>query len=265
MKTTIFIATALLTFSSIGQPKPSDIRHEITPKNDLAFQRGEVLEYRVHYGFVDAGDARIEVSSKSELVNGRETYKFIGTGRSNRFFDMFFKVRDHYESYMDTEELTPVKFVRRVNEGGYKIKQDYVFDLDSNKVDNGKGKTFDVPVGVQDMISAFYYARNLDMKNANIGDIFELPCFLDDEIWDLQMKYLGTETIKADLGKFECLKFAPVVQKGRIFKDDEDLVVYITNDKNRIPVQAKAEILVGSIKMDLTSYGGLAHPIAKVN
>ncbi|MCI5057023.1 MAG: DUF3108 domain-containing protein [Flavobacteriales bacterium] len=264
MKTTIFCATALLTLSTIGQNPKSSAKHQITPAEHLAFQRGEVLEYRVHYGFVDAGNARMEVSMSADEVNGRTAYKFVGTGKSNKFFDMFFKVRDYYVSYMDEENLTPLKFVRRVDEGGYKIKQDYIFHPDSNKVDNGKGQIVDVPIDVQDMISAFYYARNLDMTGAQIGDIFGLPCFLDDEIWELQMKYLGTETLKADLGKFDCLKFAPVVQKGRIFKDEEDLVVYITNDKNRIPVQAKANILVGSIKMDLTSYGGLAHPIAKL-
>jgi hypothetical protein len=114
------------------------------------------------------------------------------------------------------------------------------------------------------MLSAFYYARTLDYSNVKEGEIIEFPCFVDNEVWPLKMRYVGKETIKSDMGKVRCMKFRPVVQTGRIFKKEEDLTAYISDDKNKIPIRAEAKILVGYIKMDLTEYSGLAHPLAIV-
>lgn len=257
MKKLVVLLISIIGFTSFAQ---SENGSNVLPDvNNTAFKKGEMLKYRIHYGFVDAGEAVIRVLDEEKNIKGREVLHVEGKGRSKGMFDFFFKVRDTYESYIDEKSLVPWKFVRRVNEGGYKIEQDYYFDHFSKNVNNGNGKYFDTPVGVQDMISAFYYARTMDLRGVKKGDTFKMPCFLDDEIWDLEMKYLGTETINADIGTINCLKFAPVVQKGRIFENDEDLVVYISNDKNRIPVQAKAKILVGSVKMNLIEYSGLAN------
>jgi hypothetical protein len=116
---------------------------------------------------------------------------------------------------------------------------------------------------VQDMLSAFYYARTIDFSRAKPGDIYTIETFLDDELWPLRMKYIGKETIKLRNGKYRCLKFQPVVQEGRIFASNNDLNVWVTDDGNRIPVLVQAKVLVGSIKMQLTGYEGLAHPIAR--
>jgi hypothetical protein len=115
------------------------------------------------------------------------------------------------------------------------------------------------------MMSAFYYARNLDITNAKKGDIFKITCVVDDEIFPLKIKYMGKETIETDAGTFYAIKFAPVIQKGRIFKKEEDLSVWISDDKNHIPLMASAKIMVGSIKMELKKYSGLANPVARVN
>ena len=257
----VLLVSARITYPSFAQEQEKDNLLPVLTNN--AFQVGEKLEYRLHYGFVDAGTATISVQEEIE-IHGRKTLHVVGEGKSNRFFSFFFKVRDKYESYIDAKGIFPLKFVRRVNEGGFKLSQDYIFNPDTKTVDNGKGEEFDVPVDVQDMISAFYRARVNDYTNAQPGDIFGMETFIDDEIWPAQMKYLGTETIKVETGTYHCLKFAPVVQKGRIFKDEEDLVVWISNDENKIPIQAQAKILVGSVKMDLVSYEGLKNPIAKL-
>ncbi|MBN8701458.1 MAG: DUF3108 domain-containing protein [Bacteroidetes bacterium] len=231
-----------------------------------SFKKGEVLTYHLRYGFMDAGEAVLEIKDETKTFGSRKALHVVGTGNSKGTFDWFFKVRDRYESYIDEEALFPWLFVRRIKEGGYTDSQDYFFNHYKNKVDVGGGKTFDIPTNTQDMISAFYEARCMDFTNAKYGDIFEAStCFVDNEVYPLKIKYVGKETIKIGIGKFNCLKFRPVIQKGRVFKHEEDLTVWITDDKNHIPVRAEAEILVGSIKMDLVSYSGLANPIAKAN
>ena len=126
------------------------------------------------------------------------------------------------------------------------------------------GKSFETPENVQDMLSSFYYSRCIDYSKAKEGDIFTIPSFVDNEIFEMKIKFIGREIIETNLGKFKCIKFRPVVQKGRVFKKEEDLNVWITDDANHIPIRAQAEILVGSIKMDLESYSGLANPISKI-
>jgi len=267
----VFLSSFLLffIFSAFIFHNPETFSQSEEPMNGLriqkneAFKRGEKLMYRMHYGFINAGEVVMEVTGENKLIGGRNTFRVVGTGTTNSSFDLFFKVRDHYESYIDEEAIVPWLFIRRVNEGGYKINQNQVYSQFKNSVDSD-GKKFEVPENVQDMISAFYYARTMDFTSAKEGDIFEFPCFVDNEVWPLRIKYLGKETIKADIGKIRCIKFCPVVQKGRIFKKEEDMTAWISDDKNRVPIRAEAKVLVGSIKMDITGYSGLASPLALV-
>ncbi len=239
---------------------------EVLPsKQNNAFKAGEILTYRMHYGLLNAGAAVLEVKPDILEVNGRKVFHIVGTGYTTGTTDVFFKVRDRYETYMDKDALLPWLFVRRVEEGGCKFSQDYVFNHYTKKVDIGKDQKYDVPVGVQDMVSAFYSARSLDLSNAKEGDVFSLTCFLDKEVWPLKIRFIGREVITTDIGKFKCLKFRPIVQKGRVFKKEEDLNVWISDDKNHIPMRVKADVLVGSIKMDITSVRNLANPMSKVD
>lgn len=272
MKKTAFILATLVLLVHIGfaQTKPPKAIIENLPSQGLrqtkntAFRAGEAVEYRIHYGMIDAGSAVLRVEESPYKFGNREAYHIVGTGKSLGSFDWFFKVRDHYETYIDKEGMFPYRFIRNCDEGGYKINQDYTFHPDKRAYKDIKGEGYMTPDFVQDMLSAYYYARTIDYSKAKIGDVFTINTLVDDEIYPLKMKYVGTEVIKVDVGKFRCLKFAPVVQKGRVFKKEEDLTVWITDDANHLPILARAKILVGSIKMEMKSYSGLMNPIAQV-
>lgn len=229
------------------------------------FKPGEKLEYRMHYGIINAGVASLEVKAVDRKMNGRDMYHLVGLGSSVGAFDWFFKVRDRYESFVDAETTNPYLFIRRVNEGGYIINNDYKFFQDKKLVDDAKhpDKVL-VPANVQDILSAFYYARTLDFSKIKVNDVIQLYSYMDYEVWPLAVRYKGIESVKISEGTFECMRFVPIVQQGRVFKNEEDMSVYISNDKNRIPVLAQANVLVGSIKMELTSWKGLSHPLAKI-
>lgn len=230
-----------------------------------AFKAGERLEYVLHYGLLNAGEAILEVYPTPKTLYGRELLHVVGIGKSTGAFNWFYKVRDRYESFIDKDGVFPWIFVRRVNEGGYKINQDYRFYQQKKQVDDTKGNTYDMPEYVQDMLSAFYFARTMNFDTAKAGDIFTVPSIVDGEYYPLKIKYQGKGTLEARSGDYRCLKFSPVVQTGKIFKDENDLRVWISDDPNKIPVMVEADILVGSIKMELTKYKGLAHPISKIN
>ncbi len=158
-------------------------KRDLPVKTNEAFKAGEVLTFRLHYGVMDAGVVNIEVKPDLIEVGGRKVYHIVGNGYSKGTFDWFFKVRDRYETFLDKDALLPWMFVRRVYEGGVTINQDYTFNHYTNKVDVGGGEKVDVPAGTQDMISAFYMARNLDLTNAKEGDVFTINSIVDKEIW----------------------------------------------------------------------------------
>lgn len=252
----VLLVTGLMMTSSQLVTYPS-------VSND-SFQAGEKLRYRITYGFIDAGEAVLEVKTTSKKGAGsRELLHVKGTGKTLGGFNAVFKVNDTYESYIDKKGVFPWQFVRRVDEGGYKINQDYNFKQDKLKVDNGEGKEFTIPVGIQDMISSFYYARTLDFKNAKKGDVFEFKCFMDDKVWPLKIKYVGKETIHIRKGKYACMKFVPVVQTGRYFKSESDVNFWVTDDKNHIPIMIKAKIPVGTVKLHLVEWSGLKADLVK--
>jgi len=271
MKTIFVLAAWTIGLSSMhAQTKPVKANVDQLPDQGYrtvpnhAFAAGEYLSYRIHYGFFDAGTAELRVEESPMQFAGRRAYRIVGTGRSEGSVDWFFKVRDHYETYMDQAGLFPYRFLRNCDEGGYRINQDYIFYQDRRGFKNIKGEGYKSPAFVQDMLSAFYYARTMSFSNVRVGDVFTIQTLVDDEIHALGMKYIGKETITIDAGTFRCMKFVPVLQKGRVFKDDDDLTVWITDDMNHIPVLAEAEILVGSIKMELKNYRGVLNPLAKL-
>ncbi len=242
-----------------------DASDKLPTKNNFAFRPGEKLTYRLHYGIINAGEAVLEVKPDVLTINGRQIYHIVGTGYTTGSTDWFFKVRDRYETYLDKAALLPWYFVRRVEEGGYKFSQDYSFNHFTKKVDIGNNQKYDIPGDVQDMVSAFYAARNMDLSRAKTGDVMSMICFMDKELWPMKIKLIGRETIATDIGEIRCLKFRPIVQRGRVFKQEEDMTVWISDDANHLPVRAQADILVGSIKMDLSAVMNLANPLAKAN
>lgn len=240
------------------------IAHKKSEK--VAFKSGEKLKYLLHYGVFNAGLAELNVyESEKDFKGKKKAYNMVGKGWTTGATDWFFKVNDHYETYMDKEEMNSLRFIRRVNEGGFIINQDYYFDSDSNRVRTQDNKNFDVPAGVQDMLSSFYYARSIDYSKAKEDDIFIIPTFVDNKVEYLRIMYKGKETIKTKSGKYKCLKFNPLVLEGRVFENDEDLTVWISDDANKIPILIQSKIVVGSIKAELIQYQGLANPIAKMD
>jgi hypothetical protein len=254
----------LITFSIIAVAVYFLHAQNTLPKYvNKAYKRGELLTYNIHYGPIDAVTATIEVTQESQKYYGRPTMHIVGNAKSKGTFNFFFKVRDRYETYIDEESLLPMQFIRNIDEGGYRLKQNYLFNH-ANKTISLDGKPYNEAVYLQDMMSSFFYARCVDLSNAKPLQIFEVPTIVDGEMYKLQIKFLTKEVVKTSFGKINCLKFVPIVQKGRIFKKEEDLIIWISDDANHIPIKAKAEILFGSLKIDLVKYTGLANPITFV-
>jgi len=228
-----------------------------------AFSYNEKLSYRVHYGFINAAKIKMQVGSKPLTVNGRKTYYIKAEGKTLSTFDWMFKVRDKFETYLDQDALIPQKFIKAVQEDNYKDHDLVYFKHAKKSLYSSKVKgNMKMPQYTQDVISALYYARNIDFASAKVGQQYPISIYLDKEIYNLKFKYAGKETIKTDVGKVKCIKLVPTLVVDRVFKNEDDMTVWITDDKNKIPVRVKAKIAVGSLKVDLTSYSNLRNPFS---
>jgi hypothetical protein len=230
-----------------------------------AFQAGESISYTIFYNvigmYVNAGTASFTTSL--ERMNNRPVYHVVGEGSSNSKYDWIFKVRDRYESYFDTATLQPYKFIRNIDEGGYKKYENVTFNQQANTAVSQAG-VFKVPNCIQDVISSVYYARNIDFNSYKEGDKIPFDMFLDNEVFHLYIRYVGKETIKTKYGKFRAIKFKPLLVKGTIFEGGEKMTVWVTDDANHIPVRIESPIAVGSIKVDMMQYRNTRYPLTSL-
>jgi hypothetical protein len=209
--------------------------------------------------YVNAGDAQFTVTpSKWE---GEPALALTATGNSNRRYDWIFKVRDKYESIVDTKSLLPYFFSRSINEGSFHQKQTLSFNQKVNEVTTQKGESFKTADCTFDVISIIYAARNLDFKNLQVNEKVYLSFFLDKELFPSYFKYLGKEVVQTKFGKFKAIKIAPLLVKGTMFEGGERMTIWVTDDDNHIPIRIETPIIIGSIKVDMKSYEGLRHPL----
>lgn len=229
-----------------------------------AFAVGEWFKFRIHYGFVNAGYATMEVKDAS--INNKKVFHVVGKGYTTGMSRFFFKVDDLYESYIDRETGNPYQFVRKINEGGYTKNQEGFFTPAANKilVKDYKHKTentFSIPKNTQDIMSTFYYLRNYpNIDKIKPGESVSIDMFFDDETTKFKLKFIGREDITTKFGVVSTMIFRPLVQSGRVFKEQESLTVWISDDDNKLPIRIKASLAVGSIKADLEAFKGLKNP-----
>lgn len=229
-----------------------------------AFDVGEWFKFRIHYGVVTAGYATLEV--KEAIRNNRKVFHAVGKGYTTGMSHWFFKVEDNYESYFDKVTGKPYQFVRKIDEGGYTKNQEGFFNQDKNTIlvkdyKNNTNNTFTTPENVQDIVSTFYYLRNHpNVDKMKVGEAINVDMFFDDETTKFKLKFIGREDLDTKFGTVPCMIFRPLVQKGRVFKEEESLTVWISSDENKVPIRIKASLMVGSLKADLDAFKGLANP-----
>ena len=234
-------------------------------QEESAFDKGEWFKFKMSYSnWLKAGEATLKVNEA--VINNKSVFHVVGKGKTTGMIRWFFKVKDRYESYFDKKTIVPYKFVRNIDEGGHTKDLEIEFDQVNNKAHihdkkHKKKKVIDTKPNIQDMVSTFYYLRNnLDVSNLKKGDEVKIDMFFDEENYGFKLKYLGEETIKTEFGKIESLKFRPYVMAGRVFKEEESLTLWVSKDKNKVPLRIKADLAVGSLRADLEAFKGLKHP-----
>jgi hypothetical protein len=248
------VALLLISIASYAQNDFCGIKN-------TSFKEGERLVFKVYYnmGAIWVGAGYATFNTTLEDLNGRKVYHVVGDGKTMKSYEWFYKVRDKYETYIDVETMLPAKFIRNVDEGGFKIHNNVTFNQNIGQAISTNG-VYKVPKCIQDVLSAIYYARNIDYSKYKPGDKIPFSMFLDDQVYNLYIRYIGKERVTTKYGTFNAIKISPLLIEGTIFKGGEKMMVWVSDDANRIPVRVDSPILVGSIKVDLVGYDKLRNP-----
>lgn len=256
----IFILIASLFVISVKADVPFD---DFCGIHNKTTQNGEQITYYVYYSvagiYVNAGTAIF--TNSIERLNGKTVFHIVADGKTNPSYDWIYTVRDRYETYIDTSSMQPLKFIRNVNEGNYKKYENISFNRTASTAITNEG-VYKVPSCIQDVISAVYYARNIDFEKYSSGDRIPFKMFLDNQVYDMYVRYLGKETVRTKYGKFRAFKFKPLLVKGNIFEGGEKMTAWVSDDENRLLVRAESPIAVGSVKIDMMSYRNLRYPLS---
>lgn len=235
-----------------------------------AFRSGEKLEYIIHYKWLgirmDVGTAKVELLNGGEK-DGRPLYHSKVYGATYRFWDHFFRVRDLFESRFFGDDISPSYFHRNINEGGYKITNHHYWNYEegvinarvsypSRKIDTvlvGDRSTFDI-------VTLFYYSRNIDFDALEKGVNYPVKFTIDEELFDVYFRFIGREEVEVPTkGKFKAMKFAAKVIAGEVFKGDTEMIIWVSDDLNRVPLLFESAIRVGKVYGRLDKWENLKY------
>ena len=243
--------------------KENDIKSCFAP--NLAFQGGEVLSYKLFYNlsavWIPAGEVIFRVSEEGNQ------YHITAEGRTYESYDKVFKVNDKYEVYLDKKSLLPMVSIREVHEGNYNLYDKVIFNQKEHEATSYRGNNkedvvksdYDIQDCMHDLLSIIYFSRNVDFKHLQKGSYFPISIFMDKKIHPLRIQYKGEEsklTVKGQ-GKFQSLLFAAQTVDGRVFPDDAEVNIWVSDDENHVPLVIESPLSVGSVKAVLKTYSGL--------
>lgn len=239
-------------------------------KND-SFKKGEVLEFKMNYGFISIGKGSARIHPNYFKMNDRDCFKVDVYGKTVGVVDWIADVDDHWGAYIDTVALVPHQFYRRIRENNYKKDEWTNFDQQNGKIevkvlDNKTGKLrepkyYDAPNTIRDMIAGFLYLRTLDLSRTKVGDTLKISGFFEDTFYTMKILYQGKDVVKTKAGKFRAIKLIPIMPDNKVFDGENSVTAWFSDDGNRIPVKISADMFIGSAGVELTGYSGLKKPV----
>jgi hypothetical protein len=249
----IVVIGLLLNTVVYGQPT-------MVPLKPKPYITGEKLTFALKYGPIHGGDAEIEL--RQARINNKTVYHAKVTAKTIGIAEKLYSIKDIFESYFDINTSLPYKAIRNVKEGNYRSYCELTFYHNDTTVYSSKADSLYKTIpGILDILSSLYYLRSFNPNYFKVGDVIPIFTFWDDEIFPFNLRYKGEEIIKTKFGKIKCFRFDPVVEPGRVFKSEDDLIVWFTADKNFIPIKAKFELIVGTLRCDLDQYTNLRYSL----
>ncbi len=261
MRKTIFLIFLLPLLGLLPAKQPEE---EKPREHKITFGLGEEINYRIHYGFLNAAVARMVIEKDIHFVNGQPCMKIDVFGESVGMFDLFSNIRDNWGTYFDTANVRPARFYRVLQEGKYRKNEIVTFDHSkelaftrefSFKQNRWKPvEQHKIPANVQDLISGYYYLRTFDFSNRKEGEIITIKAFFDKEMYDFKIRLVRREEVKTTIGRIRSIVLSPIMPENSLFDGENSIQIWISDDRNKVPLKIKANMFVGAVEVDIESF-----------
>ena len=263
----IILISFCFSFKPVEQPLQENFTTCNTP--NIALKHGEEISHEVfyHWNFIwmGAGESKATLKEKNNQLIASVV------GKTYESYDWFYKIRDYYETTLDKNTLLPTTCLRSVKEGKYTLYDKVDFDQKNRVVKSLRGKKkeiatkreYNVDDCMHDLVSMIYYFRNIDFKKNGKGKKYPMKIFIDRKVWNLELKYEGRENVSIKgKGKYKALKLSTKMTEGDLFDEDSYITLWVSDDKNKVPLLVNLELTIGSIKVVLKDYKNLRHSMS---
>ena len=268
LSSVLYLTFTLLTNICVAPEYPANIGDNCSIAN-TSVGPSEILVFKAFYNWkfiwMPAGEAKFTIKEN------RYDYEVTVVGKTYESYNSFFKVNDYFYSKIDKRTMYPKNFVRIVEEGDYRKFDSISFDQENHTAVAYTGKSRRQAVRsesntkecMHDLLSVLYFMRNIKVDQYQPGDFIPTKLYFDNEIYPVNVKYIGKDKKKKikGLGTFNTIKVIPDLISGHVFKDNQKMKVWVSDDENKLPLQVESPLYIGSAKAVLISYSNLRHPL----
>lgn len=237
---------------------------------EAPFEAGESVQMGIMFKWgavnTEVGQARLGLEEVPFGPDSARVYHAACVVKSAPFFDLFFKMREHFQTWFTPDEIRPLEAVRDTYENGYTAANHFVYDWEAGIIRadvayNGQAperKEMPVKGLSNDLVSLIYYLRGLDWEKADAGSPVRVPFAIDDKVYEVKVTYLGPEVLKVrKQGKFRALRFSCTVVAGALFEGDKELQAWFSDDANHLPLAVMVPLRMGTVWAWLKGWEGL--------
>lgn len=220
----------------------------------------EQLKYRIHLGFIDAAEATIQSNTQVQQIGSHQTRKIEITGKTVGILHMISPVIDYWSAYLDTETHLPLKTEMRKKEGRYRKEELVLFDHGNllAKITSPQNtpttKNFPIESTTLDLIGGYYFLRDKPLGEMKIGQKQKAKILVDGSIYEIWFIVKGFEKMESPWGLKNCIRTALVLPRNKLFKNEDAIQLWITNDKYQVPYKMEVNLKIGFLTIDLTHY-----------
>ncbi len=237
---------------------------------DYPFDRGEVLEYSMHYGWFHIGRATVQIEDDIQYRSGQSCYEMRVNGGTAGLLNIFASVDDEWGAVIKEDDLTPVFTYRNIQEGKYELEERVHIVPDSGQIrvdrrrlDKDKSSVnhyeYDPEQAMYDMLSGILVMRTTDFSQYVEGDTITLDTFFEDTFYHFKILYQGIEMVKTGVGKLRAHKLIPVMPDNKVFDGENSVTAWFSADRNRLPLKMTADMFIGRASCEITSYKNIKY------
>lgn len=234
--------------------------HPSICQENLSILANEQLKYRIHLGFINAAEATIHTNGLTQQINGQQTRKIEITGKTVGILDIISPVVDYWSAYLDTDSHLPIKTEMRKREGRYRKIETVLFDHANlvakinSQQNTPTAKNLVINHSTLDLIGGYFFLRDKPLGEMKIGQKQKANILVDGSIYEIWSIVKGFEKIESPWGNKNCIRTTLVLPKNKMFKEEDAIQLWITNDKYQVPFKMEVNLKIGFLTIDLTEY-----------